>query len=122
MEKPSPPVTLDRGGEVSSPPFRGYHHHRWIIWAANRELRMVTKYPFVEYVNFNEPEIDELLKTQRYWNTHFLWEGRINYAHRQSPLDYSIPRDYVLMLNDAVAASKAFTDDLYFPINAPGPI
>ena len=117
LETPSPMAELGRGVDGTSPPYRGYHHHRWLIWTANLELRIVTKYPIVEYLTFNEAEIDEALKVGRYWNTHYLWEGRINYAHRQSPLDYSIPRDYTLMLNDAMKASQTSTNDFYFPIN-----
>ena len=116
IETPSPIAELGRGVDGGSPPFRGYHHHRWIIWAANRELRFVTKYPLIEYIRFEEAQIDELLKQQRYWNTHFLWEDSINVAHRQSPLDYNIPRDYALLLKDAMEASKNFTDELYFSV------
>lgn len=117
IETPSPIAECARGIDGGCPPFRGYHHHRWIIWTANKELRMVSKYPFIEYVRFDEAKIDELLKTQRYWNTHYLWEDKINYAHRQSPLDYNIPRDYAVMLADAMEASKTYTDDILFPIN-----
>jgi Methyltransferase domain len=117
VETPSPIVELGRGVDGGSPPFRGYHHHRWIVWTANKELRFVSKYAFIEYCRFDEALIDELLKTQRYWNTHYLWTDHINYCHRQSPLDYNIPRDYAVMLADAMQASKAYTDDLYFPIN-----
>ncbi len=118
IETPSPIAELCRGIDGSSPPFRGYHHHRWIVWTANKELRFVTKYPLIEYLRFKEDEIDEWLKQQRYWNTHYLWEDRVNYVHRQSPMDFNIPTDFALMLADAMQASKTYTDDLYFPINA----
>lgn len=117
IETPSPMAELGRGVDGGSPPFRGYHHHRWIIWMANRELRFVTKYPFVEYLRFEEEKIEEMLLQPRYWNTHCLWEESINYFHRKSPQDFDIPRDYALMLGDAVAASKLYTDEIYFPIS-----
>ncbi len=118
IECPSPAAELCRGIDGSSPPFRGYHHHRWIIWSANRQLRITPKYPIIEYMNFNEGEIEELLKTARYWNSCYLWSERINYQHRQSPFDYTISTDYALMLADAMMAAKGSTDEFYFPVNA----
>ena len=118
IEGPSPIVECARGVDGGSPPFRGYHHHRWLMWTANKELRFVSKYPFIEYVKFVETEMDELLKTQRYWNTCYLWEDKINYVHRDNnKLDYNIPRDYAVMLADAMQTSKTYIEDFYFPIN-----
>ena len=118
IETPSPIVELGRGVDGGSPPFRGYHHHRWIVWTAAKELRFVTKYPFVEYLKFEEDKIDYALKTQRYWNTHYLWQDKINYRHWQSPMDYSIPTSYTSVLAEAMALSRTSTDEIYFPINA----
>ncbi len=117
IETPSPMAELGRGVDGTSPPYRGYHHHRWFIWVAGTQLRIVSKYALVEYLQFDEDKIDNLLQQPRYWNSYLCWEDRINYQHRQSPLDYSIPRDYALMLNDAIEASKRSTDDFYFPVN-----
>ncbi len=118
IECPSPAAELARGVDGSSPPFRGYHHHRYLVWPAQRQLRITPKYPIVEYLHFDDGEIENMLMKQRYWNSHYLWSERINYQHRQSPFDYTISTDYVLMLNDAIAASKAATDEFYFPVNA----
>jgi hypothetical protein len=117
IETPSPLAECARGVDGGSPPFRGYHHHRWIIWVAGKELRFVTKYPFLEYLKFEEDSLEDALKTQRYWNTHYLWEDRINFSHKQSPLDFSIPKDYGALLADAMVLSKTSTDAIYFPIN-----
>ncbi len=118
IETPSPAAELARGIDGGSPPFRGYHHHRYIIWPAQRLLRITPKYPLVEYLQFKDDEIENLLIKQRYWNSNFLWEDRITYQHRQSPFDFTISTDYVLMLNDAIQASKDSTDNFYFPVNA----
>ena len=117
IETPSPLAELGRGVDGGSPPFRGYHHHRWIIWAAGKELRFISKYAFVEYVKFEEEKIDDALKQGRYWNTIFLWEDRINFKHVQSPLDYSIPKDYARLLGDAMAMSRSCTDQIYDEVN-----
>jgi len=117
IETPSPIAELGRGVDGGSPPFRGYHHHRWCVWTVAKELRFVTKYPFIEYLKFEEEKIDDALKQQRYWNTHYLWEDRINYRHLQSPLDFDIPKNYATMLAEAMAASRQSTDEFYAPIN-----
>lgn len=113
IETPSPIAELCRGVDGGGPPFRGYHHHRYFAWVSNGELWMVSKYPFMEYLRFNEPMIEKLLETQRYWNTYYLWNDEINVNHRQSPLHFSIPKDYAAMLTEAVDTSKRETDKFF---------
>ncbi len=113
IECPSPIAELGRGVDGGSPPFSGYHHHRWIVWIFGKELRFITKYPFVEYCRFDSAKIDGLLGQDRYWNSYYLWENEINLVHRQSPLDFSIPRDYALILNEAIDRSVENTDILW---------
>ncbi len=110
IECPSPIAELGRGVDGGSPPFRGYHHHRFIVWIFGKELRFISKYPFLEYCKFDEAGIDEALKQDRYWNSHYLWEGEINAVHRQSPLHYNIPRDYALVLTEAMERSREAAD------------
>ncbi len=110
IECPSPMAELGRGVDGGSPPFRGYHHHRFIVWVFNNELRFISKYPYVEYVRFDEPAIDKCLETDRHWNTYYMWSGEINAVHRQAPLDYVIPRDYALVLNEAMERSREATN------------
>lgn len=110
IETPSPIAELGRGVDGGSPPFRGYHHHRFMTWQFGKELRLISKYPMVEYLRFDEGSIDHLLKQERYWNTYHLWEGEIVSSHRQSPLHFDIPRDYALILNEATERSREATD------------
>lgn len=110
IECPSPIAEIGRGVDGGSPPFRGYHHHRFIVWVFGNELRFISKYAFIEYCRFNEEQAEQLLKEDRYWNSYYLWNDTINAVHRQSPLDYNIPRDYALILNEAMERSKEATD------------
>lgn len=110
IECPSPIAELGRGVDGGSPPFSGYHHHRFIVWVFGTELRFISKYAFLEYCRFDHATIDSLLKQDRYWNSYYLWTDSINVVHRQSPLDYSIPRDYAMILTDAIERSKESTD------------
>ena len=114
IETPSPICELARGVDGASPGWRGYHHHRFIVWVGNGELRFVSKYPLVERLSFAEEPMAAALKTgPKYWNTYYLWKDTINWKHRQSPLDFNIPRDYGPMLADACAQSRAATDSFW---------
>lgn len=110
IECPSPMAEIGKGVDGGSPPFSGYHHHRFIVWVFGTELRFISKYAFLEYCKFDHAAIDNLLKEGRYWNSYYLWTDSINAVHRQSPLDYNIPRDYALILHEAMERSKESTD------------
>lgn len=113
IECPSPMAELCRGVDGGSPPFYGYHHHRWIVWVFGRELRFISKYPFVEYLRFEAGKFEGLLGQDRYWNSYYLWENEIDVVHLQSPLDFNIPRDYALFLQEAAERSVENTDILW---------
>lgn len=114
IETPSPIAELCRGIDGNSPPYRGYHHHRFIAWEHAGELRFVSKYPLIEYLKFNDDALAALLRAgPKYWNTHYLWTDRINIVHRQSPLDFDIWRDYPMMLADAAKQSHESSDEFF---------
>src|SRR5215467_7212946 len=102
IETPSPIAELCRGVDGGAPPYRGYHHHRWVVWATAADLRFVTKYPVVEYLGIDGDRLASLLRHPRYWNTYYLWEDSIDVRHMQSPLHYNIPTQYTGLLNGAV--------------------
>jgi hypothetical protein len=106
IETPSPMAELGRGVDGSSPPFRGYHHHHSIVWVVEGELRLITKYPIVEYIRFTETDITGWLREgPKLWNTYFLWEDRIKFKHIQSGPDFVITRDYSSILKNAMDQS-----------------
>lgn len=107
IETPSPFAELCRGVDGSSPPFRGYHHHRYIIWMHENELRFVSKYPLIEYIRFTEEDITKALRQgAKFWNTYYLWTDTINFKHLESGPDYVITRDYAAMLKSAMDQSQ----------------
>jgi len=102
---------MARGVDGGSPYWRGYHHHRFIIWAFENELRFVSKYPVIEYVRSEDLAIEQgLCSGPQYWNTYFPWKDRINWRHMQNPLDFLMPRDYGPLLEQAMKRSKDNTD------------
>jgi hypothetical protein len=124
IETPSPIAELCRGVDGGAPPYRGYHHHRFVIWAAglieNDELRFISKYPLIEYIDIPESECERLLRMgPRYWNTYYLWEDRIRVNHLQSPLNYDIPSGYRPLLMNALSRSADATNKFYSRLPAP---
>lgn len=108
VETPSPIAELCRGVDGGSPPYCGYHHHRFMCWEQDNELRLISKYPLVEYLEIEG--LPERLKSQRYWNTYHIWVDELRVKHVQSPLDYDIPRQYGSLLQDACEQSVNSTD------------
>lgn len=111
VETPSPIAELCRGVDgMTAPKYRGYHHHRFVVWQTHDELRFVTKYPFVEYMGFSEDRLAERLRKPKYWNTYYMWEDSLKVRHIQSPLDYDIPSQYRAVLGTAIEDSVEATD------------
>lgn len=107
IELPSPAAELCRGVDGNSPPFRGYHHHHYIGWTCGNELRLIAKYPIIEYLVFDEEALASALREgPEHWNTHYLWEDKINWKHRRNGQDYILTRDYAPMLYDAFKNAK----------------
>ena len=114
IETPSPIAELSRGVDGGSPPYRGYHHHRWVLWVHQGEFRFTTKYPFAEYLTFEEERsLSWLRQGPKYWNTYYLWKDKINWVHRQNALDYSLPTDLRSLMNDALLQSVSASDDFW---------
>lgn len=125
IETPSPIAELCRGVDGGAPPYRGYHHHRWVVWAAADELCFVSKYPIIEYIDIDDMLVighdnhewlsENLLRSAigRYWNTYYLWDNSIHVRHWQSPLDYDIPREYRSLLMRA-AQTSAFSINAFW--------
>lgn len=117
IETPSPIAELCRGVDGNAPPYRGYHHHRFMAWEHAGDLRLISKYPLVEYLRFDESGLARQLRSgPKYWNTYHLWSGRINVKHVQSPLNYDIPTQYQTVLSDAMRHSKDATDNFWSQI------
>ena len=122
VETPSPIAELCRGVDGSSPPYRGYHHHRFIVWDHLGELHFVNKYPLVEYLRFDEGWMAFGLRYDaKYWNTYHLWTDVIRTRHIQSPLDFNVGENYGAVLNEALQRSKHATDEFWTLIGCGAP-
>lgn len=117
VETPSPVAEICRGADGGAPAYRGYHHHRWVIWVRHGKLRFVSKYPLVEYLPFDERRLVGLLQFDRHnWNSYYLWTDQVAVEHLQSPLNFDIPRDYNRVLNAAIDESLQSTGLFLLPL------
>lgn len=115
IETPSPIAELARGVDRDSPPWRGYHHHRYIVWVEGDTLVFLPKYPIVEYVAFGELEerLSEWLSAHPlYWNTYFYWEGTLRWRLLEHDKQFRILKDYPQRITAAIQRSHEYTREV----------
>ncbi len=98
-------VDAERASTGKRPPWRGYHHHRSIVWDSNGTLTVMAKLPFIEHVNFgplDQQMCDTLNGGPLYWNTYFAWRGKLKWHYHQHELDYEIGPGYGKLLDKAL--------------------
>ena len=91
IETPSPSAEICRGVDGNSPPWRGYHHHHWLVYENDQGvLSFMKKYPVIEHTVFeNEAFFESALRHSPYlWNTYFLWEGEIKWQKLDANIVY----------------------------------
>ncbi len=111
IETPSPMAEMCRGIDGSSPPWRGYYHHHFIVWPHAGELRFVMKYPLVEYLDVQGLNVAATLRNAPHlWNSHYLWEGDIKVAHRESLIDFHLFNEYGQVLTAAIEQGRISSD------------
>ena len=123
LETPSPIAELCRGVDGGSPAWRGYHHHRYLVWSKGGMLRFLSKYPAVEHVALADETAPPRILRQNplAWNTCFLWRDKINFEFLQHGKDYTITRDYRRLLHAAINEGLAASKVLAATIGRPAP-
>lgn len=115
VETPSPIAECSRGVDAGSAGWRGYHHHRYVIWVRDGTLMFLPKYPFMEHLNFGEAEaqmIGILNADPIFWNTYFFWEGSLPYRLLQHDQEFRIAADYATLLLSAAQESLQHTNQV----------
>ena len=67
---------VDGGNNI---PWRGYNHHRYIVWNDRGTLNILPKFPIIEYVKFQEEKLQQLLEDPFNWCTFYHFEKDIKY-------------------------------------------
>lgn len=119
VETPSPLAEFTRGVDGGSPQWRGYHHHRFMIWENRGDLCFVSKFPVIECIQGDDEQEERAIGVLRasppHWNTYYLWSNEIKVRHLQCPGDFDIVSEYPRVVLDAMKESMASTFDFYRP-------
>jgi hypothetical protein len=114
IETPSPIAEICPGVDGQAPPWRGYYHHRYVIWEDAGVLNFVAKFPLIEHLNAPDASLAEALRLgPRYWNTYHLWDGEIRLKHHQAPLDFDLYQGYAPLLSSACMHAAKATDRFF---------
>jgi hypothetical protein len=113
IEGPSPVAECARHVDATSPEWRGYIHHRYLMWVEGDVLHFLPKVALIEYVEFtDERPMQELLNAgPLHWNTYYFWEGDLKYTLHQHDRDFKYQHHYgdllVRAMNQSVAANNS---------------
>ena len=111
IETPSPIAELCKHVDGGSPEYRGYHHHRWIIWNDGTKLNFLTKFSYLEKsAKFDDNALFNILNHNPHeWNTYFIWQDNFEYKHHQLGVDF---KDMGHIVSEAMSFShRNFIND-----------
>ena len=106
IETPSPAAELTREVDGGNPPYRGYVHHRWVVWLSEGKVHLVEKGNAIEHLDFAGMESDRVLDDPFLWNTYLFWEGSFEYKRLVHWVDYDLHSTYRDLLMTAYAAGR----------------
>lgn len=112
IETPSPLVESIRGVDAhpNSNLYKGYIHHRYIMWTEGDELHAIPKLPIIEYLNLPDPMnemVYNIANTEPLnWNNYYWWDKKEGkqpkfVLHK----NFSIPNDYSQLIIRAINGS-----------------
>ncbi len=108
IETPSPLCELSKDVDgVLDAPWRGYAHHRYIVWNDSNVLNILPKFPIVEYINLGGEKIDQTLTHPFAWCTFFHFKNEIQYKLHEMgrERDFSFLDDsYTKVITNAINA------------------
>jgi len=110
IETPSPWAELCKNIDLSilakTYSYRGYVHHRYIIWNNNDKiLKFLPKYPIIDLLRFDDFIISKQLhENPLYWNSYFLWDEKDNVTHKTyyHEFDFNLNKNYDKIIINAV--------------------
>jgi hypothetical protein len=105
VETPSPIAEVCRGVDGGKPNWRGYHHHRYLIWNDNGVLTFVPKYPIIEHYGLGDAEsqvYDLLNQGPLHWNTYFFWNDAIKFRILSHDQEFKVASTYGNVIVDGL--------------------
>ena len=96
---------VDGGKDV---PWRGYNHHRYIVWNDGNALHILPKFPIIEHITFEEDKLQKFLENPFNWCTfyHFKDEVKYKFYHMGRDRDFVMfDGSYLNLINKAITIS-----------------
>ncbi len=96
IETPSPVAECCTGIEGGAP-WRGYSHHRSIIWPEGRTLKILPKYPMIEHLGLTAVTsrlIEALNAGAIFWNSYLFWKGAFTIELLEHDRDFRVHTNY----------------------------
>ena len=77
IETPSPLIEMLRRIDAHQPFYRGYIHHRYLVWSEASTLYCLPKYPLIEYISI-PPALEQKMiwianHQPWHWNHYYFW-------------------------------------------------
>lgn len=119
IETPSPLVECLKDIDCFplSKEYRGYIHHRYIVWTESdtNTLCFLPKFPIIEHIKFipeYEQKLNDLATVDIYWNNYYYWDENSppKYKVYKNDIDFSIINNYSSKLSEAIVESVKHTD------------
>ena len=114
IETPSPLVEFTQGVDAGSVNYKGYIHHRYLVWSSLKDntLHILPKYPIIETIITNavvKKKMNYLLNNYPlYWNNYYLWnktDKKPNVILYRHGVNMDIRTDYLMLINMAIEES-----------------
>jgi hypothetical protein len=111
IETPSIMAEMSRDIDGGVAPFRGYVHHRYMLWNKQDSLQYVAKYPYIEHFVFDEKDqkaLDNCMEDPFNWNNYYYWNdpNKATIKELKHEIDFDILKDYVKIIADAMNSSS----------------
>jgi hypothetical protein len=119
IETPSPLIECMKDVDANklSPSYRGYIHHRYIVWTKDHTLYFLPKYPLLDHITFLEPVMKKFRYLANYypvyWNNYYTWDPQHppNIVVYRNGINFSLAGDdYINLVNESIHASIASTN------------
>jgi hypothetical protein len=122
IETPSPLIECLRGVDAGSPDYRGYIHHRYIVYSdiETNTIHCFPKFPLVEYTVFQPDTIEQLYhlaENPLYWNNYYTFSQTEPPSFRvyRHGIDMNV-LDYSTLIQTAIEQSLRYTDAKIKPL------
>ena len=96
IETPSPLAecsqlcSINVKGELAG--YRGYCHHRWLVWNNGKGLQLIEKFPMIDQLKYDDKAMNNVLQDPIYWGTFYFWKDKIEY----NMIKHGIGQDYLV--------------------------